>query len=66
MTEKWAIALIAVGGLVLEAGLLIGMYFLGVPGTGLSLGVLIPVALTSYGASRVIVHYGDEAERHKR
>lgn len=66
MTERRAIALIAAGGLVLEGSSLTGMYFLGIPGTGLSLGALIPVALSSYAASRVVVHYGEEAERRKR
>jgi hypothetical protein len=65
MTEKRAIGLIAAGGVVLETVSLIGLYLLGIPGTGLSLGALIPVALTSYAASRVVVHYGEGTDRHK-
>lgn len=63
MTERRAIGLIMLGGLLLSALLLTGLFALGVPGTGLSLGAIIPLMLTSYATSRVVMHYGESDHR---
>jgi len=59
MTEGKALILVCVGGLLLGAGCTLGLAALGVAGVGLSLGAIVPMALTVDGVTRVVMHYGE-------
>jgi hypothetical protein len=58
MTRTKALVAILIGGLLLATGAIIGMAAVGVTGELLSLGALVPLVLTSFSSSLVIMHFG--------
>ena len=63
MTKTRALVAILVSGLLLETGAILGMAAVGVTGALLSLGALVPLVLTSFSSSLVIMHFGSYGER---
>jgi hypothetical protein len=66
MTKTKALVLIFVGAIALETVAILGLAALGVRGIGLSLGAIVPLALAADGVSRVVMHYGDDADGRRR
>jgi hypothetical protein len=68
MTKTRALVAILIGGLLLEAGAILGMAAVGATGDLLSLGALVPLVLASFSSSLVIMHFGSYGgrERDKR
>jgi hypothetical protein len=58
MTRTRALVAILIGGLLLATGAILGMAAIGVTGELLSLGALVPLVLTSFSSSLVIMHFG--------
>jgi hypothetical protein len=58
MTKTKVLVAILIGGLLLETGAILGMAAVGVTGELLSLGALVPLVLTSFSSSLVIMHFG--------
>jgi hypothetical protein len=58
MTRTKALVAILIGGLLLATGAILGMAAVGVTGELLSLGALVPLVLTSFSSSLVIMHFG--------
>lgn len=65
MSERTALALVNIGGLVLTAILVLGLAAIGANGSEIFFGFLIPLYLSAVGVSRVTVHYGS-SRRQKR
>jgi hypothetical protein len=66
MTERRAFMIVFLGGLLLEAVVFIGLVAVGVRGPVLSLGVIGPLALTSYLTSGLVMRYGSSSHRRRR
>jgi hypothetical protein len=56
---------ILLGGLLLETAAILGMAAAGVTGELLSLGAIVPLALTSFSSSLVIMHFGAYGKRRR-
>jgi hypothetical protein len=65
MTERGALFMVFVGGLLLEAVVFLDLAAVGVRGAALSLGVIGPLALTSYLTSGVVMRH-DSSDRRRR
>lgn len=65
MTETRAFVLIAVGVVMLEAGLILGMAALGANNQQLVFGLIIPMFVGAYLISRTVMHYGGGADDRK-
>jgi len=65
MTESRAFLLAAVGIVMLEAVLILGMAALGANNQQLVFGLIIPMLVGAYLISRIVMHYGeaDDSER---
>lgn len=66
MTETRAFLLIAVGVVMLEAGLILGMAALGANNQQLVFGLIIPMFVGAYLIARTVMHYGGEANDRER
>jgi uncharacterized membrane protein len=66
MTESKAFLLILVGIVMLEAGLILGMAALGANNQQLVFGLIIPMLVGAYLISRMVMHYGSEADERER
>jgi hypothetical protein len=65
MTKRTAFLLILAGGLLLEVVAILGLMAVGVEGPALSLGVIVPLALSSYLSSGVVMRYGASSRRRR-
>lgn len=63
MTEARAFILIGISGVLLTTVAVLSMLALGVRGVGLSLGVIVPLAIGADCIGRVVVHYGENGRR---
>jgi hypothetical protein len=63
MTEGKAFALILATCMVLACIAILGLAALGVEGSGLSLGAIVPLILAGYAIGRMVMHYGESGRR---
>jgi hypothetical protein len=57
--------LIVIGSLALMTGGILGLAAVGANGATLFLAMLVPLCLSSYGISRVVMHYGPSGRRRR-
>jgi uncharacterized membrane protein len=63
MNEGRATMLIAVGAMLLTGVGILGLAALGANGSTMFLAMLVPLCLSSYAISRVVMHYGPADKR---
>jgi uncharacterized membrane protein len=63
VSERRATLLLVVSCLVLMTGAFVGLAEAGANGPTLSLAMIIPLILCSYGISRIVMHYGESGRR---
>jgi hypothetical protein len=66
MTEGRAQLLVYLAGALATVVGILGLSALGVRGIGITFGGLVPLLVTASASARVVMRYGDEADRHRK